>query len=227
MTTEENYKKLLKENESLKTSVENLSNQNSELSSQIKLHNNNQISSNDLRILNNIKNKSLFDGNIKNTLKDQNISILNPNMSITEIEKQRISIEYLKNVLLKYLEAIAIGNEFQIKILENVIFAILNIPNIERIKLEEKRTRSSFYYNLWYNAKAFLSARIYGNGTTNNISVPESNNIKENEGGFNNINFPSYNLSNLKINEENSQKISKISIEESEVIEKKDLNDIY
>jgi hypothetical protein len=227
MTTEENYKKLLKENEALKSSIENLSNQNSELSSQIKLHNNNQINSNDLRILNNIKNKSLFDGNIKNTLKDQNISILNPNMSITEIEKQRISIEYLKNVLLKYLEAIAIGNEFQIKILENVIFAILNIPNIERIKLEEKRTRSSFYYNLWYNAKAFLSARIYGNGTANNISVPESNNIKENEGVFNNISFPSYNMSNLKIIEENSQKINKISIEESEVIEKKDLNDIY
>jgi hypothetical protein len=65
-------------------------------------------------------------------------------------------------VLLKYLEAIAIGNEFQIKILENVIFTILNVSKNEINKLEEKRAKSSFYYNLWYNAKAFLAARIYG-----------------------------------------------------------------
>ena len=30
-------------------------------------------------------------------------------------------------------------------------------------KLEEKRATSSFYYNLWFNAKAFLSSTIYGN----------------------------------------------------------------
>lgn len=87
---------------------------------------------------------------------------LNPNFNISEIGQQRISIEYLKNVLLKYLEAISIGNEFQTKILENVIFTILNVSQADRAKLEEKRNKSSFYYNLWYNAKAFLSAKIYG-----------------------------------------------------------------
>jgi hypothetical protein len=79
-------------------------------------------------------------------------------------DSYRINSEYLKNVLLKYLEAIAIGNEFQIKILENVIFTILNVTKNEVNRLEEKRAKSSFYYNLWYNAKSFLSARIYGSG---------------------------------------------------------------
>ena len=99
---------------------------------------------------------------------------LNPDFKISEINSNRISVEYLKNILLKYLEAIAIGNEFQTKILENVIFSILKIPNIERMKLEEKRNRSSFYLNLWYNAKAFLSARIYGNNSDTNDLAEEN-----------------------------------------------------
>ena len=98
--------------------------------------------------------------------------------------KEKISNEYLKNVLLKYLEAIAIGNEFQTKILENVIFTVLNVSGSEKKKLEEKRYTSSFYYNLWFNAKAFLSARIYGeeqqeedklNGDVNENSNDNSN----------------------------------------------------
>lgn len=104
---------------------------------------------------------SLSTTNILNTFKN---NYTGPNSTnLHEKELQKINIEYLKNVLLKYLESIALGNEFQIKILENVIFTILNIPNEERLRLEEKRSRSSFYYNLWYNAKAFLSAKIYGN----------------------------------------------------------------
>jgi hypothetical protein len=83
-----------------------------------------------------------------------------PNLNISD--GQKINIEYLKNVLLKYLEAIAIGNEFQIKILENVIFTVLSVTKKEKANLEEKRQHSSFYYNLWYNAKAFLAAKIYG-----------------------------------------------------------------
>lgn len=150
-------------------------------------------------------------------------------MSIIEIEKQRVSIEYLKNVLLKYLEAIAIGNECQIKILENVIFAILNIPNQERIKLEEKRSRSSFYYNLWYNAKAFLSARIYGNCSTPNLQgndiMDNSNNIMKNSKYESSLSSNS--LTNFKENEDNNDKVNKFSIEENYVTDKKDHNDIY
>jgi hypothetical protein len=105
----------------------------------------------------------------KGSKKDSNDSLINmanknfPNLNISD--GQKISIEYLKNVLLKYLEAIAIGNEFQIKILENVIFTVLSVSKKEIDSLEEKRSRSSFYYNLWYNAKSYISARIYGDDT--------------------------------------------------------------
>ena len=63
---------------------------------------------------------------------------------------------------MKYLEAIAIGNEFETKILENVLFTVLQISKNEINYLEDKKITSSFYYNLWYNAKAFLSSKIYG-----------------------------------------------------------------
>lgn len=102
--------------------------------------------SSDLMLINEINN-------IKNSIQYKNIPFS---------DYHKINLEYLKNVLIKYLEAISIGDEFQIKILENVIFTILDVSNDEKLKLEEKRSRSSFYYNLWYNAKAFLSARIYG-----------------------------------------------------------------
>ncbi len=75
---------------------------------------------------------------------------------------KKISKEYLKNVLLKYLEAIAIGNEFETKILENVLFTVLDVSQNEIKFLENKRITSSFYYHLWYNAKSFLASKIYG-----------------------------------------------------------------
>lgn len=100
--------------------------------------------------------------------------------------KEKISNEYLKNVLLKYLEAIAIGNEFQTKILENVIFTVLNVSGNEKKKLEEKRYTSSFYYNLWFNAKAFLSARIYGEEQQEEDKI--NNDVNENSSNDNNSN---------------------------------------
>jgi hypothetical protein len=100
---------------------------------------------------------------------------LNPNFTLSEIDGQKVSIEYLKNILLKYLEAMSIGNEFQCKILENVIFTMLNVNETEKLKLEERRQRSSFYYNLWYNAKAFLSAKIYR--TNSNDGIERVNNV--------------------------------------------------
>ena len=75
---------------------------------------------------------------------------------------KKISKEYLKNVLLKYLEAIAIGNEFETKILENVLFTVLDVSQNEIKYLENKRITSSFYYHLWYNAKTYLASKIYG-----------------------------------------------------------------
>ena len=82
---------------------------------------------------------------------------------------KKISKEYLKNVLLKYLEAIAIGNEFETKILENVLFTVLDVSQNEIKYLENKRITSSFYYHLWYNAKTYLASKIYGQNKDNLI----------------------------------------------------------
>ena len=60
------------------------------------------------------------------------------------------------------IKAIAIGNEFETKILENVLFTVLQVSKNEINYLEDKRITSSFYYNLWYNAKSFLASKIYG-----------------------------------------------------------------
>jgi len=172
---------MARENEELKQKI---SNNNHETLNIYKMENNSYINNSNLTFSNDKENSNkMFEHFNKN--KDQNnitkkindhFDDLNPDFKISEINSHRISVEYLKNVLLKYLEAIAIGNEFQTKILENVIFSILKIANDEKIKLEDKRNRSSFYLNLWYNAKAYLSAKIYGNSndlenfdTSNNL----------------------------------------------------------
>lgn len=116
--------------------------------------------------------------------------------------KEKISNEYLKNVLLKYLEAIAIGNEFQTKILENVIFTVLNVSGNEKKKLEEKRYTSSFYYNLWFNAKAFLSARIYGEEQQEEDKI--NNDVNENISNDNNSNSNNNSEINNNIDRDNS-----------------------
>jgi hypothetical protein len=116
--------------------------------------------------------------------------------------KEKISNEYLKNVLLKYLEAIAIGNEFQTKILENVIFTVLNVSGNEKKKLEEKRYTSSFYYNLWFNAKAFLSARIYGEEQQEEDKI--NNDVNENSSNDNNSNSNNNSEINNNIDRDNS-----------------------
>lgn len=82
------------------------------------------------------------------------------------------------------------------------------------MKLEEKRNRSSFYLNLWYNAKAFLSAKIYGvygeEGMENiNINLEENDlrnldiNDLVNKGKNKAINDESKNSLNKNQNEEN------------------------
>jgi hypothetical protein len=158
--SEENYNRLLKENESLKKEISDLLTKAENEEEKNTYHSENKPHNNQANaiLMNEITN-------IKQTLNSINNIYKNDPLSSHTDEHGRVNLEYLKNVLIKYLEAIAIGNEFQIKILENVIFTVLNISNDERIKLEEKRARSSFYYNLWYNAKAFLSARIYGAGS--------------------------------------------------------------
>lgn len=174
MTNENNYNKILKEHENLKKELSQLLNKhNNEKNGNA--NNNSNKNNEDVNNVNNIQNKVgpniqppsiVIDGTIENF--DINLKINN---------------EYLKNVLMKYLEAMAIGNEFQTKILENVIFTILKVSSNEKKKLEEKRATSSFYYNLWFNAKAFLSARIYGEypeeESTTEIKVESEQKISE------------------------------------------------
>lgn len=140
----------------------------------------------------------------------------------------------MKNVLLKYLEAFAIGDEFQIKLLENVIFSILKVPEIEKIKLEEKRNRSSFYLNLWYNAKAFLNARIYGvygeegiiniedNSNANDISDKE-NNKESAEMNSNDVNVNEIDL-NENVNNSNKNFNSNFEVNKNESRKKENFN---
>jgi len=160
INNEENYKKLLKENEGIKKKIDELINEKEE---NIK-NNNDKI--NKILVSNGKGNENAnCSFEINNMKRRDSMNSFNQfanNFQLNEIEKQIINIEYLKNVLLKYLESIAVGNQFHIKLLENVIFAILSVSNKERVLLEEKRVRASFYYNLWYNTKSYLSAKIYG-----------------------------------------------------------------
>ena len=112
----------------------------------------------------------------------------------------KVSKEYLKNVLLKYLEAIAIGNEFETKILENVLFTVLQVSKSEIKYLEDKRITSSFYYNLWYNAKSFLSSKIYGADNTSKIDTGNLENLVNDENGVKNSEQKEQSKNNEEIN---------------------------
>ena len=138
LTNENNYNKVFKEYEKVKK----------ELSQLLLKHNNDNLSKD--------KNIQNF-----NNIQPPSVGIDRKNFKNFDVN-QKISKEYLKNVLLKYLEAIAIGNEFETKILENVLFTVLQVSKNEINYLEDKRISSSFYYHLWYNAKTFLSSKIYG-----------------------------------------------------------------
>ena len=164
ISNESNYNKILKEHETLKKELADLLNKHKEN-----------------------KNKNLINQNKNNKVHPQiEISSVGPLQKYTK--SQKINMEYLKNIILKYLEALAIGNEFESKILENVIFTVLNVSKNEIKNLEEKRITSSFYYNLWYNAKAYLTSKIYGeqihnnkiqdNNTNNNNLDKQDNHLK-------------------------------------------------
>jgi len=172
-------KKILKENEGIKKRIDDLINEREE-----NIKNNNDKINKILVSNGNESASSSFEiNNMKRRDSTNSFNQIGNNFQLNEIDKQIINIEYLKNVLLKYLESIAVGNQFHVKLLENVIFAILSVSNKERALLEEKRVRASFYYNLWFNAKSYLSAKIYGpqpsieineNSKINDVSLIEN-----------------------------------------------------
>ena len=163
LSNENNYKKVFKEYEKVKK----------ELSQLLIKYNNDNSSNNNI-----IQEKKM--PNLPN-IQPASVGIDRNNFKNFDVNK-RISKEYLKNVLLKYLEAIAIGNEFETKILENVLFTVLQVSKNEIKCLEDKRITSSFYYNLWYNAKAFLSSKIYGEDDEK-IYVEEESSQQKNGSG--------------------------------------------
>ena len=142
LINENNYNKVFKEYEKVKKELAQLLDKYNNDNSHININGNN--------IPNNIHN-----------IQPASVGINKNEFRNFDINK-KISKEYLKNVLLKYLEAIAIGNEFETKILENVLFTVLDVSQNEIKYLENKRITSSFYYHLWYNAKSFLASKIYG-----------------------------------------------------------------
>ena len=151
LSNESNYNKILKEHETLKKELADLLNKHKE-------------SQNNNFLLNKQSHPKI------------EVSSVGPIQNYSK--SQKVNMEYLKNITLKYLEALAIGNEFESKILENVIFTVLNVSKNEIKNLEEKRITSSFYYNLWYNAKAFLTSKIYGESNNDN-QKNENNNKNE------------------------------------------------
>ena len=163
LSNENNYKKVFKEYEKVKK----------ELSQLLVKYNNDNSNNNNI-----IQEKKM--PNLPN-IQPASVGIDRNNFKNFDVNK-RISKEYLKNVLLKYLEAIAIGNEFETKILENVLFTVLQVSKNEIKCLEDKRITSSFYYNLWYNAKAFLSSKIYGEDDEK-IYVEEESSQQKNGSG--------------------------------------------
>ena len=142
LINENNYNKVFKEYEKVKKELSQLLDKYNNDNSHININGNN--------IPNNMHN-----------IQPASVGINKNEFRNFDINK-KISKEYLKNVLLKYLEAIAIGNEFETKILENVLFTVLDVSPNEIKYLENKRITSSFYYHLWYNAKSFLASKIYG-----------------------------------------------------------------
>ena len=158
LINENNYNKVFKEYEKVKKELSQLLDKYNNDNSHININGN--------KIMNNLHNiQPASVGINRNELKNFDVN-------------KKISKEYLKNVLLKYLEAIAIGNEFETKILENVLFTVLDVSQNEIKYLENKRITSSFYYHLWYNAKSFLASKIYGQSQP---TIEEDQNIGKNE----------------------------------------------
>ena len=157
LINENNYNKVFKEYEKVKK----------ELSQLLDKYNNDNshISINGNKVMNNLHN-----------IQPASVGINRNELRNFDVNK-KISKEYLKNVLLKYLEAIAIGNEFETKILENVLFTVLDVSQNEIKYLENKRITSSFYYHLWYNAKSYLASKIYGQSQP---TIEEEPNIGKN-----------------------------------------------
>lgn len=174
--SQEELSQLLKENEELKRDATNRV-----------LKENNMLNINNLQTVGN-KQHTQMNLNLSNLPQSNNLvtsltprsnrSLREPNIVHLSEESQKINFEYLKNIMVKYLDALAVGNEFQIKILENVLFSMLKFSSSEKNKLEEKRLRSSFYYNLWYNARDYISAKIYG---ASNDDTNDENNQKNEE----------------------------------------------
>ena len=176
LSNENNYNKILKEHETLKKELADLLNKHKESQNNNFLHN-------------------------KQSHPKIEVSSVGPIQNYSK--SQKVNMEYLKNITLKYLEALAIGNEFESKILENVIFTVLNVSKNEIKNLEEKRITSSFYYNLWYNAKAFLTSKIYGE-TNNNDNNDNQNNENNNKNEIN---------KNNELKPENNDNLTGILIE--------------
>lgn len=175
MSTEENYNKILKENHTIKQEYK----ETREKLQGVSLNNNNNSNNNtNINDIKQVKDNHYYKGvktssnNILNSFensKNSNLNQLSSKYQIIQTQESNLQhgnitnkMEYLKNVLLKYLEAIAQGDQFQIRILENVIFSVLGVTQREKNSLDDKRLKSSFYYSLWYNTKNFISSKIYG-----------------------------------------------------------------
>ena len=116
ITSEENFNKMIKENENLKKEISQI------LNPQISIKNNLTTSvsnSTNNKIFNMVLQNNTLTSELNSKLRKDSLKSLRENYnSQSDLPEQKVNKEYMKNVLLKYLEAIAIGNEFQSKLLE-------------------------------------------------------------------------------------------------------------
>jgi len=192
IVNEENYNRVIKENQTIKQDNKEIRERMQKNANSI---NGKQVPGSSTSITDKeLLNNSLYKGvktnlNFGNLSQSYDIGGYNKNKldnsmrgyNITSTYEDKIGglnntnkMEYLKNVLIKYLEATAIGDQFQIKMLENVMFSVLGVSKQEKRILDEKRLKSSFYYNIWYNAKNYISSKIYGTTTSYDDSFTPS-----------------------------------------------------
>jgi len=71
-----------------------------------------------------------------------------------QLEKDSVNIEYLRNVVTKYLEYLAVGNTKEVHTLESVIFTVLKVQKAQMIRIQKLREKNTFWRKWMYQKQA-------------------------------------------------------------------------
>lgn len=62
-----------------------------------------------------------------------------------QLEKDSVNIEYLRNVVTKYLEYLAVGNTKEVHTLETVIFTVIKAQQDQIMRIQKLREQNTFW----------------------------------------------------------------------------------